>query len=87
MSSVATVLPYLIAIVVAFVALLALIHTFDTEVLVIAVVVVVIVGVGVVALGPYVAGYHRGYGGFIDAASGEHCIRWVGSVWCKTVAP
>lgn len=38
----------------------------------------------VIAFGPTVAGYHHGYGGFVDVASGEHCIRWFGSVWCKS---
>ena len=46
--------------------------------------IVVALGILVVAFGPYVVGYHRGYGDVLDAAN-EHCIRWVGSVWCKTV--
>jgi hypothetical protein len=38
----------------------------------------------IIAFGPIVAGYHHGYGGIADVASGEHCIRWFGSVWCRT---
>ena len=38
----------------------------------------------VIAVGPEVLGYHHGFGGLVDAAGGEKCIRWFGSVWCKT---
>lgn len=44
----------------------------------------VAVGIAVVAFGPTIAGYHHGYGGLADALSNEHCIRWFGSVWCRS---
>jgi hypothetical protein len=35
-----------------------------------------------VAFGPMIAGYH--HGNVADTVFGEHCIRWFGSVWCRS---
>lgn len=43
-----------------------------------------VLAVLIVEFGPIIAGYHRGYGSVVDAISGEHCIRWAGSIWCRS---
>lgn len=47
--------------------------------------VLIILALVVIAIlfGPYVAGYHRGVDGG-DVWVGAHCIKWFGSMWCKT---